>query len=267
MTRTYSLVNQKGGVGKTTTAINLGAYLAEMGQKILIVDLDPQANSTSCLGVNHTKVIIGTYDAIIGRKPASGTTLYNPKLKLSLLPSSAALAGAQVELVDIPDREKLLLHALNPLDGHYNYILIDCPPSLGLLTVNGLLAATNGVIIPVQCEYLALEGLTQLMHTLRRVQTGLFPGLSIRGLLLTMFDSRTNLSRDVAAEIRRHFPHKVFQTVIPRSVRLAEAPSHGVPILSYDPKSTGALAYRSLAQEILRGDGIAISEAIITAEE
>jgi chromosome partitioning protein len=153
------------------------------------------------------------------------------------------------------------------MDGRYDYILIDCPPSLGLLTVNGLLAATNGVIIPVQCEYLALEGLTQLMHTLRRVQAGLFPGLSIRGLLLTMFDNRTNLSRDVAVEIRRHFPHKVFQTVIPRSVRLAEAPSHGVPILAYDPKSTGALAYRSLAQEILRGDGVAISEATITAEE
>lgn len=267
MTRTYSLVNQKGGVGKTTTAVNLGAYMAAMGQKILIVDLDPQANSTSCLGVKHTKVSTGTYDAIIERKPAVESTLYNPKLKLSLLPSSVALAGVQVEIVEQPDREKLLLRALAPLDDLYDYILIDCPPSLGLLTLNGLLAAIDGVIIPVQCEYLALEGLTQLMHTLRRVQTGLFPNLSIRGLLLTMFDGRTNLSRDVEAEIIRHFPHKVFRTVIPRSIRLAEAPSHGVPILAYDPKSSGAKAYWSLAQEILRGDGVAIYDAATNSEE
>jgi chromosome partitioning protein len=217
--------------------------------------------------VNHTKVSTGTYDAIIGRKPATESTLYNPKLKLSLLPASAALAGAQVEIVDQPDREKLLLRALAPLDDLYDYILIDCPPSLGLLTLNGLLAAIDGIIIPVQCEYLALEGLTQLMHTLRRVRTGLFPNLSIRGLLLTMFDGRTNLSRDVEAEVIRHFPHKVFRTVIPRSVRLAEAPSHGVPILAYDPNSSGAKAYWSLAQEILRGDGVAIYEAATNSEE
>jgi chromosome partitioning protein len=267
MTRTYALVNQKGGVGKTTTAINIAAYMAEMGQKTLIVDLDPQANATSCLGVNHTQIHAGTYDALIGRTPANEIALHNPKLKLSLMPSSTALAGAPVEMVGIPDREKLLVQALKPLNGLYDYILVDCPPSLGLLTVNGLLAASDGVIIPVQCEYLALEGLTQLMQTLRRVQSGLFPELSIRGLLLTMYDRRTNLSRDVAQEVRRHFRGKVFQTVIPRSVRVAEAPSHGLPISAYDPGSTGAVAYRLLAEEILIGDGVAIPKNVLSAEE
>ena len=267
MTRIYALVNQKGGVGKTTTAINLAAYLAEMAQRVLIVDLDPQANATSSLGINHQKINAGTYDALIGRTPASEISLHNPKLKISLLPSSTALAGAQVEMVGIPDREKLLLRALTPLKTHYDYILIDCPPSLGLLTVNGLLAAFDGVIIPVQCEYLALEGLTQLFYTLKRVRSGLFPDLSIRGMLLTMFDRRTNLARDVVEEVRRHFPGKVFQTVIPRSVRIAEAPSHGLPISSYAPKSTGAVAYRSLAYEMLQGDGVVIRETIASAEE
>jgi chromosome partitioning protein len=267
MTRTYALVNQKGGVGKTTTAINLGAYLAQMSQKVLLVDLDPQANATSCLGINHTEIRSGTYDALIGLTPASESVLHNPKLQLSLLPSSPSLAGAQVEIVEIEGREKLLQHSLTRIDGHYDYILIDCPPSLGLLTVNGLLAATSGVIIPVQCEYLALEGLTQLMQTLRRVKSGLFPDLSIRGLLLTMFDSRTNLSRDVVVEVRRHFPGKVFQTIIPRSVRLAEAPSHGLPILTYAPKSPGAIAYRSMTLELLRGDGVHFNEVDEEIEE
>ena len=267
MTRIYALVNQKGGVGKTTTAINLAAYLAEMAQRVLIVDLDPQANATSSLGVNHQKINSGTYDALIGRIPASEISLHNPKLKISLLPSSSALAGAQVEMVGIADREKLLIRALTPLENHYDYILIDCPPSLGLLTVNGLLAASNGVIIPVQCEYLALEGLTQLFYTLRRVRSGLFPDLAIRGLLLTMFDRRTNLARDVVEEVRRHFPGKVFQSVIPRSVRIAEAPSHGLPISIYAPNSSGAVAYRSLAYEMLQGDGVMIHEAIASAEE
>jgi chromosome partitioning protein len=267
MTMTYALVNQKGGVGKTTTAINIAAYLAEMGQKALIVDLDPQANATSCLGVNHIKISSGTYDALIGRIPASEIILHNPKLRLSLLPSSTALAGAQVEMVGVPDRERLLLHALSPIDGHYDYILIDCPPSLGLLTLNGLLAASDGVLIPVQCEYLALEGLTQLIHTLRRVQSNLFPDLSIRGLLLTMYDRRTNLARDVAQEVRRHFPGMVFKTVIPRSVRIAEAPSHGLPISFYSPSSSGAIAYRALAEELLQGDGVPIREPITSIEE
>jgi chromosome partitioning protein len=260
MKRIYALVNQKGGVGKTTTAINIGAYMASMGQKALLVDLDPQANATSCLGINHTEVRNGTYDVLIGRLPAAETVLRNPKLKLSLLPSSAELAGAQIEMIPLPNRESLLREALTPLKDAYDYILVDCPPSLGLLTLNGLLAATSGVIIPVQCEYLALEGLTQLMQTLRRVRSSLYPELRIRGLLMTMFDGRTNLSKDVVEEVRRHFPGKVFQSIIPRSVRLAEAPSHGLPILAYDPGSTGAVAYRALTMEILAEDGVSVPE-------
>lgn len=256
MTRTYTLANQKGGVGKTTTTINLGAYLAAAGQRVLLVDLDPQANATSCLGIQHTAVSGGTYDAIIGRVPAGDLILRNPTLQLSLLPSSSALAGAQIELVDVPEREQLLRQALSSLDGRFDYILIDCPPSLGILTINGLLAARSGVIIPVQCEYLALEGLTQLIETLTRVRSVMFPELSIRGLVLTMFDGRTNLSNQVADEVRSHFPDQVFRAVIPRSIRLAEAPSHGLPISAYDPSSVGALAYHALAAEVLKGDGV-----------
>jgi chromosome partitioning protein len=263
MTRSYALVNQKGGVGKTTTAINLGAYLAQAGQRVLLVDLDPQANATACLGVDHAQVDVGTYDTLIGRADADDILLYNPNLKLSLLPSSPALAGAQIELVDIGHRESLLKVALDPVREHFDYVLIDCPPSLGLLTVNGLLAAATGVIIPVQCEYLALEGLTQLMETLRRVQKGLFPSLKVRGLLLTMYDARTNLSHDVVREVRSHFPGEVFNTLIPRSVRLAEAPSHGLPISEYDPSSAGATAYHELAVELLQGDRVEMPVAVV----
>jgi chromosome partitioning protein len=207
------------------------------------------------------------YEALIGRLPATEITLHNPKLNLSLIPSSSSLAGAPIEMVSLPNRERLLIQALTPINGLYDYILIDCPPSLGLLTLNGLLAASNGVIIPVQCEYLALEGLTQLMHTLRRVQSHLYPGLSIRGLLLTMYDRRTNLAKEVATEVRRHFPGKVFQTIIPRSVRIAEAPSHGLPISAYDPTSQAAIAYHTLAREVLRGDGLRLPELMSNAEE
>jgi chromosome partitioning protein len=256
VSRTYTLVNQKGGVGKTTTAINLGAYLAQSGQRVLVVDLDPQANATSCLGIQHATIHGGTYEVLIGTGPASDFILHNPKLKLSLLPTSSALSGAQIELVDAEQRESRLQEGLRPIQDHYDYILIDCPPSLGILTLNGLLAAENGVLIPVQCEYLALEGLTQLMSTLQRVRSSLAPELSIRGLILTMYDSRTNLSPQVAEEVQRHFPGQVFRAVIPRSVRLAEAPSHGVPISVYDPSSPGAAAYRDLARELLEGDGV-----------
>ncbi len=256
MERIYTIVNQKGGVGKTTTIINLGAYLAYHGQRVLLVDLDPQANATSCLGVEKANVRGGTYEALIGQGSIANFILHNPRLKLSLLPSSPALAGAEVELVNELAREGRLKKALEPIQQRYDYILIDCPPSLGLLTLNGLVAARDGLIIPVQCEYLALEGLGQLLQTIERVRNAVFPELRIRGVLLTMFDGRTNLANDVVKEVRRYFPQDVFESVIPRSVRLAEAPSYGVPISAYAPESSGAAAYLALAREILAGDGV-----------
>ncbi len=254
MTRIYTLVNQKGGVGKTTTTINLGAYLAQLGQRVLVVDLDPQANATSCLGVDKLSVQGGTYEALLGDANIASYVLLNERLKLSLLPSSPSLAGAEVELVDELAREVRLRKAIEPLAHQYDYVLIDCPPSLGLLTVNGLMAAINGVIVPVQCEYLALEGLGQLTQTIDRVRSLLFPELNVRGVVLTMFDSRTNLSTDVVTEVNRHFPDQVFKSVIPRSIRLAEAPSYGLPISVYAPTSVGAAAYEALAKELLKGD-------------
>ena len=250
----YALVNQKGGVGKTTTAINMGAYLAYFGQRVLIVDLDPQANATSCMGVDKHTVRGSTYDAMLDSVPASSLILYNDRLKLALLPSSPALAGAEVELVNQPERENCLRKAITPLLDRYDYVLIDCPPSLGLLTVNGLVAALNGVIIPVQCEYLALEGLGQLTQTLQLVRSGLFPELKVRGVVLTMFDARTKLSADVVHEVTRHFPEQAFKAVVPRSIRLAEAPSYGLPVSIYAPDSSGAKAYENLARELLKGD-------------
>jgi len=255
VTRIYTLVNQKGGVGKTTTTINLGAYLAQFGQRVLVVDLDPQANATSCLGVDKLGVQGGTYEALLGDKNVLSYVLLNERLKLSLLPASPALAGAEVELVDEPAREMRLRKAIEPLAGNFDYILIDCPPSLGLLTVNGLMAAKQGVIVPVQCEYLALEGLGQLTQTIERVRSNLFPELKVRGVVLTMFDNRTNLSTDVVAEVNKHFPDQVFRNVIPRNIRLAEAPSYGLPISVYAPGSVGAMAYEALAKELLKGDG------------
>jgi len=258
MGRTYTLVNQKGGVGKTTSAINIGAYLAYYGQRVLLVDIDPQANATSCLGVDKRTVKGGVYEALIGASPAASHILHNPRLKISLLPSSLALAGAEVELVSELARESRLKKALAPINDRYDYILVDCPPSLGLLTLNGIVAAYNGVIIPVQCEYLALEGITQLNQTLNRVRNALFPELIIRGVVLTMYDGRTKLAQDVVVEVRKFFPLQVFKTVIPRSVRLAEAPSYGQPISVYMPASQGAQAYSALARELLEGDGFHI---------
>lgn len=253
MTRIYALVNQKGGVGKTTTAISLGAYLAASGQRLLLVDLDPQANATSSLGIDKRKVEGGAYSVLVDAAPLSESTLHNARLNLDLVPSAPALAGAEVELVPRPARESILKTALAGAVGDYDYILIDCPPGLGLLTINALVAAQS-VIIPVQCEYLALEGLGQLVATINRVRSALNPGLTVRGLLMTMYDARASLARQVVEEVQRHFPGKTFNVIIPRSVRLAEAPSHGQPIAIYAPSSSGGLAYRALADEVLAGD-------------
>ena len=256
MTRIYTLVNQKGGVGKTTTAINIAAYLAKMGQRVLVIDLDPQANATACLGVDKRAVQAGTYEALLNEEIPVAWVLFNERLQLSLLPSSPSLAGAEVELVEESGREFRLRNALESLDEKYDYILIDCPPSLGLLTVNGLVAAREGVLVPVQCEYLALEGLGQLTQTIQRVQSSLFPNLRVRGVILTMYDPRTNLSHDVVKEVNNHFPGQVFRSIVPRSIRLAEAPSYGLPISAYAPSSVGAQAYEALAKELLNSDGI-----------
>lgn len=260
MARIYTLVNQKGGVGKTTSAINLGAYLGYFGQRVLLIDLDPQANATSSLGVDKSTVRQGMYEVLIGAVPAAPQILHNPRLKISLLPSSPALAGAEIELVDVSNREQRLRDITHSLQDRYDYILIDCPPSLGLLTINGLVAAIDGVIIPVQCEYLALEGLGQLTQTINRVRTSLFPELNVRGVILTMYDGRTRLATDVVTEVRKYFPEQVFQSVIPRSIRLAEAPSYGKPISAYAPESVAAKAYEALAREILDQDGIHIPQ-------
>jgi len=259
MGRIYTLVNQKGGVGKTTTAINLGAYLGYYGQRVLLIDLDPQANATSCLGIDKVTVKNGTYEVLSGSAPIAAHIMHNPRLKISLLPSSPALSGAEIELVDQPNREYKLREVLSPVADRYDYILIDCPPSLNLLTVNGLVAARDGVIIPVQCEYLALEGLGQLTQTLNKVRVKLFPELKVRAVVMTMFDGRTKLASDVVNEVKKHFPKEVLHTLIPRSIRLAEAPSYGVPISMYAPECNGAKAYNDLAGEILASDGINIS--------
>lgn len=254
MTKIYTLVNQKGGVGKTTSTINLAAYLAKHGQRVLVVDLDPQANATSCLGVDKLTVENSTYDALLGEEDIFPFILLNDRLKLSLLPSAPELAGAEVELVDELARESRLRKAILKVANRYDYVLVDCPPSLGLLTINGLMAAMDGVIVPVQCEYLALEGLGQLTQTIERVRAALFPDLKVRGVILTMYDTRTNLSADVVREVNKHFPNQVFKSIIPRNIRLAEAPSYGLPISEYAPNSPGADAYEALAKELVRGD-------------
>jgi chromosome partitioning protein len=254
MTKIYALANQKGGVGKTTTAINLGAYLALADQRVLIVDTDPQANATSSLGLDKHRLDPSIYDALIRETPLIRTILRNPELGLFLVPSSPSLAGAEVELVGMLAREYRLQQVLNSVVANYDYVLIDCPPSLGLLTINGLTAAKDGVIIPVQCEYLALEGLTQLHRTIELVRSRLNPNLVVRGMLMTMFDGRTNLAQQVVDEVRHHFGNRTFRSIIPRSVRLSEAPSYGQPISAYAPRSAGAIAYAALTRELLAGD-------------
>ncbi len=262
MAKIFTLVNQKGGVGKTTTAINLGAFLGYFGQRVLLIDLDPQANATSSLGIDKHTIKHGTYEVLLGSQTLAAHVLHNPRLKISLLPSSSALAGAEIELIDLEEREYRLKNSLSSIQDKYDYILIDCPPSLSILTINGLLAAKSGVIIPVQCEYLALEGLEQLTQTIQRVQANLFPQLEVAGVVLTMYDGRTRLAIDVVNEVRRFFPKQVYQTIIPRSVRLAEAPSYGLPISIYAPDSTASKAYAALAKEVLAKDGIVIPDIV-----
>jgi chromosome partitioning protein len=251
MGKIYALANQKGGVGKTTTAVNLGAYLAEARRRVLLVDVDPQANATSSLGVDRKGLVHSTYDVLLDGAPADGAILLTKQVRLDLIPSAPALAGAEVELVGLMAREHRLSRALEPVVDRYDYVLLDCPPSLGLLTINALTAARDGVLIPVQCEYLALEGLGQLLKTIYMVRDNLNQRLGIAGVVLTMYDARTNLAKQVVDEVRRYFPGYVFQTVIPRTVRLSEAPSYGETILSYAPDTAGAAAYHALAQELM----------------
>ncbi|MBN2043885.1 MAG: ParA family protein [Anaerolineales bacterium] len=259
MARIYTILNQKGGVGKTTSAINLGAYLAQFGQRVLLIDIDPQANATSCLGIDKRSVKNGTYQALLNANDSpEEAILHNQRLKISLLPSSPDLTGAELELVNALQREMRLRKVVEKVQHRYDYVLVDCPPSLGLLTLNGMIAAKDGLIIPVQCEYLALEGISQLIQTIERVRSVVFPELKIRGVLLTMYDPRTNLSKDVEYEVRKYFPDQTFKAVIPRSVRLAEAPSYGLPIHAYQPDSPGAAAYQALAREVLQGDGVRV---------
>ena len=248
MARIIAIVNQKGGVGKTTTTVNLTAALHALGKRVLLCDFDPQANATSGMGVDKNAASPNIYDVLINGadpKKAVVSTKYG-----DVLPSNKALAGAGIEMIGVDDREKLLKRALDLLSPGYDYILIDCPPSLELLTVNALCAAGT-LLVPVQCEYYALEGLSDLLATVRLVKRKLNPRLALEGVLLTMFDSRTNLSLQVAEEVKRYFPGKVYATVIPRNVRLSEAPSHGKPVSAYDPYSRGAEAYAALAAEIV----------------
>jgi chromosome partitioning protein len=251
MTRIFAVANQKGGVGKTTTAVNLGAYLAADGQRVLIVDVDPQANATSSLGVDRGSLTRSTYDILLDNAPADKAIILTKQLHLDVLPATPELAGAEVELVRTMAREHRLARALEPVAERYDYIFLDCPPSLGLLTVNALAATQDGILIPVQCEYLALEGLGHLLKTIYLVRDNLNPGLTIAGVILTMFDARTNLSRQVVDEVRRFFPGHVFRTIVPRTIRLSEAPSYGETILNYAPATAGAAAYHALAQELM----------------
>ena len=247
MGRIIAVVNQKGGVGKTTTAVNLTAALTDLGLKVLLCDFDPQANATSGMGLDKRKIKNTVYDVIIGETEAEKTIVHTKYG--DVLPSSADLAGASVELIGEANRERKLGEALESVKENYDLIFIDCPPSLEMLTLNGLCAA-DGILVPVQCEYFALEGLSDLMGTLRAVKRKLNPRLEIFGVVLTMFDGRTNFSTQVAQEVRRHFPGKVLSAVVPRNIRLAEAPSHGIPVTSYDKHSRGAKAYKAMAEEI-----------------
>lgn len=254
MAKIIAITNQKGGVGKTTTAINLSASVAAMGKRVLLVDIDPQGNATSGVGQSGTDTN-NIYDVLIGEAQAQDAIVSTGFDALDLMPTAIELAGAEIEMVGMEDREQLLKNALEKLRASYDYIFIDCPPSLSLLTINALTAA-DSVLIPLQCEYYALEGLGQLMNTVKLMRRKLNPKLGITGVLLTMFDSRTNLCAQVVQEVRGHFTNEVFATMIPRNVRLSEAPSYGLPIHRYDARCIGAKAYAELAKEVVRREGV-----------
>ncbi len=253
MSSVIAIANQKGGVGKTTTNVNLSACLAYIGKKVLTIDIDPQGNTTSGFGIDKNKTEHSIYDVLINGLDVHDS-IYPTKVKnLDIIISNIQLAGAEIELVPMISRETVLERAIKPIKDKYDYIFIDCPPSLGLLTINAL-TASDKVLVPIQCEYYALEGLSQLMGTIRLVQMHLNPSLKIEGVVLTMFDARTNLSIQVVEDVKKHFRNKVYRTIIPRNVRLGEAPSHGMPIILYDPNCVGAAAYTELAEEIMEND-------------
>lgn len=251
MTKVISFINQKGGVGKTTTCVNMASYLAEMGKKILIIDMDPQGNASSSVGINKEEKFKTIYDVLIDDEPIDNVIRPTKFENLHIIPSNVDLAGAEIELVQVNNREKVLRKSLNKVKEQYDFVCIDCSPSLGLISVNAL-TASDSVIIPIQCEYLPLEGLSVLMYTIKLVKKHLNSDIDVEGVVLTMKDGRNNLGASVAEDISRYFADKVFTTVIPRNVRLAEAPSFGEPINHYDPKSTGAKAYKALTEEFLK---------------
>ncbi|HFK9595155.1 TPA: ParA family protein [Enterococcus faecium] len=250
MAQIISVANQKGGVGKTTTTVNLGACLASLGKKVLLVDMDAQGNATSGVGIRKPDVTRDIYDVLVNELPIDEATLITEHENLSIVPATLQLAGAEIELTSMMARESRLKGSLAEVSSQYDYILIDCPPSLGHLTINSF-TASDSILIPVQCEYYALEGLSQLLNTVRLVQKHFNPELEIEGVLLTMYDARTNLGNEVVEEVRKYFREKVYETIIPRNIRLSEAPSHGKPIIDYDPHSRGAEVYQALAKEVV----------------